>query len=217
MSSALLANVKLLPHPVLDLGLHMQDGLWCAVLRHSVLSDSLWPCRLQPTRHLCPWNSPGKNTGVGCHALLQETIPIQGSNQVSSIAGRLFTIWNTREAQILEQVAFPISRGSFQPRNGTRISCTADRFFTSWATREVDKMGDDSLIELSWCNNWGFPGDSCGKESTCQWRRRKRRGFNPQVRRIPWRRKWQPIPIYLPGKVHGQRSLMGYSPWGCKE
>ena len=32
-----------------------------------------------------------------------------------------------------------------------------------------------------------------------------------------WRRKWQPTPIFLPGKYHGQRSLVGYSPWGCKE
>ena len=35
--------------------------------------------------------------------------------------------------------------------------------------------------------------------------------------RFPWRRKWQPIPVFLPGKSHGQRSLAGYSPWGHKE
>jgi len=34
--------------------------------------------------------------------------------------------------------------------------------------------------------------------------------------KIPWRRKWQPIPAFLPGESHGQRSLEGYSPWGCK-
>ena len=45
----------------------------------SVVSDSLWPHGLWPTRLLCPWNSPGKNTGVGCHALLQGIFPIQGS------------------------------------------------------------------------------------------------------------------------------------------
>ena len=44
------------------------------------MSDSLWPCGLQPTRLLCPWNSPGKNTGVGCHFLIQGIFPIQGSN-----------------------------------------------------------------------------------------------------------------------------------------
>ena len=37
------------------------------------------------------------------------------------------------------------------------------------------------------------------------------------VEKIAWRRKWQPTPVFLPGKSHGQESLMGYSPWGCKE
>ena len=43
------------------------------------------------------------------------------------------------------------------------------------------------------------------------------RGFDPWVGKIPWRRKWYPIPIFLPGKSHGQRRLVGYSPWGHKE
>ena len=47
----------------------------------SVVSDSLRHHGLQPTRLLCPWASPGKNTGVGCHALLQGIFPTQGSNQ----------------------------------------------------------------------------------------------------------------------------------------
>ena len=46
----------------------------------SVVSDSLRPYRLQPARLLCPWDSPGKHTGVGCHALLQGIFPTQGSN-----------------------------------------------------------------------------------------------------------------------------------------
>ena len=44
------------------------------------MSDSLWPHGLQPTRLLCPWDSPGKNTGVGCHALRQGIFPTQGLN-----------------------------------------------------------------------------------------------------------------------------------------
>ena len=40
---------------------------------------------------------------------------------------------------------------------------------------------------------------------------------HPWVRKIPWRRKWQCTPVFFPGKFRGQRSLMGYSPWGCKE
>ena len=44
-----------------------------------------------------------------------------------------------------------------------------------------------------------------------------RPGFNPWFGKIPWRREWQAIPVSLPGEFHGQRSLAGYSPWGCKE
>ena len=46
----------------------------------SVVSNSLWPHELQPIRLLCPWDSPGKNTRVGCHFLLQGIFQIQGSN-----------------------------------------------------------------------------------------------------------------------------------------
>ena len=56
-----------------------------------------------------------------------------------------------------------------------------------------------------------------GKESTCQCRICERRGFYSLVGKIPWRRKWQPIPLFLPEKSFGQRSLMGYTPWGRKE
>ena len=41
--------------------------------------------------------------------------------------------------------------------------------------------------------------------------------FSPWVRKIPWRRKWQSTPVFLPRKSHGQRSLVDYSPWGHKE
>ena len=41
--------------------------------------------------------------------------------------------------------------------------------------------------------------------------------FNPWVRKIPWRREWQSIPEFLPGEFHGQKSLVGYNPWGHKE
>ena len=56
-----------------------------------------------------------------------------------------------------------------------------------------------------------------GKESTCQYSRHKRCNFDPWVRKIPCRRKWQPAPVFLPGEFHGLRSLVGYSPWGHKD
>ena len=56
-----------------------------------------------------------------------------------------------------------------------------------------------------------------GKESVCQCRSHRRLEFEPWVGKIPWRRKWQPTPVFLPGESHGQRSLVGYNQWGCKE
>ena len=41
--------------------------------------------------------------------------------------------------------------------------------------------------------------------------------FDPWFGKIPWRGKWQPAPVFLPGELHGQRNLAGYSPWGCKQ
>ena len=59
--------------------------------------------------------------------------------------------------------------------------------------------------------------NSQGKEPACQCRRHKRHGFNPWIGKIPWRRAWQPTPVFLPGEANEQRSLVGCRPWGCKE
>ena len=55
---------------------------------------------------------------------------------------------------------------------------------------------------------FGLPRRPSGKESTCQGRRLKRCRFDPWVSKISWRRKWQPTPVFLPGKSHGQRLLV---------
>ena len=60
----------------------------------------------------------------------------------------------------------------------------------------------------------GFPGGTSGKESACQC---KRPGFDPWVRKIPWRREGLPTSVFLPEEFHRERSLAGYSPWGHKE
>ena len=59
-------------------------------------------------------------------------------------------------------------------------------------------------------------GGASAKEPACQCRRPKRLWFNHWVRKIPWRRKWQLTPVFLPGESCGQRNLAGYSPWGLK-
>ena len=62
-----------------------------------------------------------------------------------------------------------------------------------------------------------YPRRSSGKEPACQCRRHKGHRFDPWVRKIPWRRAWQPTPVFLPGESHRQRSLAPYVPQVCKE
>ena len=78
----------------------------------------------------------------------------------------------------------------------------------------MEKLEQTGLIEGSEgaCPRWHI-----GKESACRFRRHKRLGFDPWVGKMPWRRKWQTTPIFLPGTFCGQRSLVGYSPWGSKQ
>ena len=60
----------------------------------------------------------------------------------------------------------------------------------------------------------GFPGGSDSRESACKV---GGLGLLPVLGRIPWRRAWPPTRVFLPGESHGQRRLVGYSPWGCTE
>ena len=76
----------------------------------------------------------------------------------------------------------------------------------------LHRVGHDWSDLAQWKE--GFPGGASGKESVCQCRGCRRHGFDPVVAKIPWRREWQPAPVFLPGEFHG---LAGYSPWGYKE
>ena len=79
-------------------------------------------------------------------------------------------------------------------------------------SRNWNFLGD---VEISWslCKALVFPGGSDSKVCLqC-----RRRGFDPSVKKIPWRRKWLPTPVFLLGEFRGQKSLGGYSLWGCKE
>ena len=68
------------------------------------------------------------------------------------------------------------------------------------------------LVGTYYVQGMGFPGGSAVKKSSCQCRGHK---FDPWVGKVPWRRKWQPTAVFLPGESHhGQRSLTSYSPWG---
>ena len=112
------------------------------------MPDSLWPHGLQPTRLLCPWDFPGKDTGVGCHFLLQGIFPTQGSN-LGLLHCRQILYWLSYKgspkyffellfgwggARLWGWVAIPFSRRSSQPRDRTQVSRIVGRRFTIWAT-----------------------------------------------------------------------------------
>ena len=75
-----------------------------------------------------------------------------------------------------------------------------------------------SFIDLSvWTVHMGVSLMAQQVKICLQCRRHRKHGFNDWVGKIPWRRKWQPTPVFLPEKSHGQRSLVGYNLSGCKE
>ena len=93
----------------------------------SVVSDSL-----QPHGLYSPWNSPGQNTGVGSLSLLQGLFPTQRLNPGLLHCRRILNqLSHKGSPRVLEWVAYPFSRGSSQPRNGTLVSCITDGFFSS--------------------------------------------------------------------------------------
>ena len=83
---------------------------------------------------------------------------------------------------------------------------------SSRKAKNTPTTGKQALSKEDWQPKW-----LSGKESACQCRRCQRHGFYPWVWKIPWRRKCQSTAVFLQRKSHGQRSLAGYNPWGCKE
>ena len=96
-------------------------------------------------------------------------------------------------------LGYPMDRGAWQ---ATCTPCTPSHK----SRTRLTKPPPMSEIGLSWLLSWWL----CCLPS-------RRLGFCLWVAKIPWRRKWQPNPVFLPGKSHEQRSLEGYSPWGHKE
>ena len=81
--------------------------------------------------------------------------------------------------------------------------------------RGLGFLNSNTFLSLN--SHVGLPKCLSGEESACQCKRCRKHGFSPWIRKIPWSRKWQPTPVLLPEKFHGQRSLVGYSSWGGKE
>ena len=97
----------------------------------------------------------------------------------------------------------------------SKITNTRHRLHCNWRFLPINSSANSMMIwdlRMLW-RKQGLPRWLTGEESACPGRRHRRCRFNPWVRKIPWRSKWQPTPVFLPGKSHGQRSLVGYSPW----
>ena len=116
----------------------------CCVSR-SVVSDSLWPHGLGPARLLHPWDSPGKNTGVGCHALFQGIFPTQESNQILHCRQILY--------QLSYQEVFP--SGS----DGKESACNARDLCSIPGSGRSSGEENGKPLHYSW------PGKSYGRRS----------------------------------------------------
>ena len=110
-------------------------------MKVKVLVTQWWLCNsmdCSPSGSSIHGDSPGKNTGVGCHNLLQGIVSTQGFNPVFPCCRWIvYHLSYQGSLRILEWVAHPFPNRSSQPRNRTRVSCYAGGFFTSWATREA--------------------------------------------------------------------------------
>ena len=94
-------------------------------------------------------------------------------------------------------------------RDQTQVSCIAGRLFTTWASREASI----TLLVAQVIMNLPAMQET---QETRFWDAVLRRGFDPWVGKILWKRKWQPTPVFSPRKSHGQSIPVDYSPWGCK-
>ena len=110
--------------------LHLLCWRACLVTQSCLTLHDLMDC--SPPGSSVHNDSPGKNTGVGCHALLQGVFPTKGVNVGLPHCRRiLHHLSHKGSPRILEWVAYPFSRGSFQPRNRSGVSCIAGRFFAN--------------------------------------------------------------------------------------
>ena len=148
------------------------------------MSNSVRPHRRQPIRLPGPWDSPGKNTGVGCHFLLQ----CMRVKSESEVAQSCPTLSDPMDCSLPGSSV----RGIFQAR------------VLEWGAIAF------SVFCKSMCLFLGFPGGSDGKKSACN---ERGSGLIPGSGRSPGRREWLLTPAFFPEEFHGQRSLAGFSPY----
>ena len=144
------------------------------------MSDSVQPHRRQPTRLLCPWDTPGKNTGVGYHFLLQ----CMHACKVASVVSDCVRPNGQQPTRLL------CPRDSLGKNTG--VGCHFLLLGSSWSITKTNSPLSPTYTTYTII---------------------RIKITHPDV----GRRKWQPIPVFLPREFHGQRSLVGCCPWGRTE
>ena len=167
-----------------------------------------------------PSSSAGKESA--CNAGDSDSIPGLGRSAGEGIGYQLQYSWASLVAQPVKNPpavweTWVRSLGWEDPlEKGTATHSSILAWRIPWTTvaKSRTRLRD---FEKKLYNKDGFPGGASVKEPTCQCKRCKRYRFSLWVGQIPWRREWLPTPVFLPGESHGQRSLMGCSPWSRTE
>ena len=161
-----------------------------------------WRRRWHPTPVLLPGKSHGRRSLVGCSP------------------------WGRWGSDTTERLHFHFSLSCIGEGNGNPLQCSClenPRDGGAWWAAVCGVA--QSRTQLKWLSSSSSSSLMVyGASLVSQWwkiclqcRRCRKLGFDPWVRKIPWRWKWQPTSVFLPGESPEQRSLAGYSPWGCKE
>ena len=190
---------------------------------HLVTSDSL---RLHGLYG--PWNSPGQNTGVGSHSLLQGIFPAQGLNPgLPHCRWILYQLSHKGSPRTLEWVAYPFSSRSSRTQESDQglLHCRQSLYQLSYqGSPRVLKQ--KSPLEKNWQHSPLFlPEESHGQRTLVGYSpwRSQRVGHDLATKTTMcvmytfYCCAWHPTPVLLPGKSHGRRSLVCCSPWGHKE
>ena len=119
------------------------------------------------------------------------------------------------QAWLKRHYTLPVSK-DLKGTLGIDHNCQVKDFVVVVSQKHICKLGNITTFICLYLIK-GLPRCFCSIEFACQYRRHRRHEFNPWVGKICWSRKWQPTPVFLPGKSHGQRCLVGYSLWGHKE
>ena len=133
--------------------------------------------------------------------------------------------WGLEESDTTERLHFHFSLPGIGEGDGNPLQCSclenprdggawwAAVYGVAQSQTRLKRLSSSSSRALQ-----GFPGGANGsKEPVCKCRRHRRLRFDPWVGKIPWRKAWQPSPIFLPGETHGQLSVAGYGAQGHKE